>query len=69
MKSVILYSLPPGSGFCGPYWTVFPSNGPEDWGIPIRAEVVDGDILEALDKATPGPGETVLNIIPYVATE
>lgn len=64
MKSIILYSLPPNSRFAGAYWKVFLPGKSGDY-IPVRAEVVDGDIVQALNRATPLLSETVLNTLPF----
>lgn len=39
-------------------------NAPGAAPIYIRAEIVDGDVVEALDAAKPGKDETVINTIP-----
>lgn len=60
-KSLILYSSREFSKGCQIISAYDSGNA-----IPIyiRTEVFDGDIAEALDKAKPRAGETVLNTIP-----
>ena len=76
MKSLILYALPVGTvpdislpsvlgrGYSAiqPYSKV--KGQPADT-VFVRAELVDGGVDAALDKARPRGGETVLNTIPH----
>ncbi len=63
MKSCILYStLNPGiSGLPIGCYTILKRCDPPVW---IRKEIVSMHYGEALDRARPKPGETVLNTIP-----
>jgi hypothetical protein len=65
MKSVVLYYSPTGNEKTPDAPLVLEWDGPEKrlTGF-VRYEVVDGGVSEALDAASPLPGETVLNSVP-----
>ena len=61
MKTIVLYAVTDGKGCAGPYWPVYPQG--VDTPVMVRAEVHRCDLQEALVRAIPQVGETVLNSI------
>lgn len=57
MKSVILYASATGAR---PVYRNEATGG----AIYIRAQVIEGDVVEALNRAHPEPGEIILNSVP-----